>query len=349
MKDIISTKKLFKKLKSGHLFGDANQFDTLCCTSALSESEIIFQNGLEINKNLSDKYKWVADEYGSNIGDVLEVVPSKFTDSHEGKVKFSFSALKFLALRKFYFIEVNDYDDHSLLKILVTHKSYPELKKFNPFLETKAPTKTGTLPIVFFQGKWFRYTTLQSTEGKKNKLKIQFLLDSIPPQIIIYCDYVNKKSNSNLLDVFEFFSQLSKYHGSNGVVYEGNKTGLYKLITSIRQCHCNNDEVHTLPFMDTIGCINKALFSINFAKAFENGNVQACDYKHVNMMDLIYLRTSKMPYPQTMINVIMKGIVGMEEKTKSFMEVFETFLKHFLTQEAKLTVKMNLIAYLNTL
>ena len=164
MKDIISTKKLFKKLKSGHLFGDANQFDTLCYTAALSESETIFQNGLEIDKNSSDKYKWVADEYGSNIGDVLEVMPSKFTDSHEGK----------------------DYDDHSLLKILVTHKTYPELKKFNPFLETKAPTKTGTLPIVFFQGKWFRYTALQSTEGKKSKLRIQFLLDSIPPQIIIY-------------------------------------------------------------------------------------------------------------------------------------------------------------------
>lgn len=349
MKDISPTKKLFRKLKSGHSFGESHQFDTLCYATELSESEYIFQNGLEIDPSTSDKYMWVTEEYNSNIGEVLEVVPAKFTDTFEGKVKFSFSALKFLALRKFFFIEVVDYADFSLLKVLVTHKSYPGLKKFNPFLETKAPTKTGTLPIVFFQGKWYKYTTLQSNDGKKTKLKIQFLLDSIPPQIIIYCDYVNLKSNTNLLDVFEFFSQLSKYHGSNGVVYEGSKSSLYKLVTCIRQCHCNNGEVHTLPFMDTIGCINKALFSINFAKAFDTGLVQAGDFKHVNMMDLIFLRTSKMPYPQTMINVIMKGITGMEEKKKAFFEIFEIFLKHFLTQEAKLTVKMNLMAFLNTL
>jgi len=349
MKDLSITKKLFRKLKTGHLFGEPTLFDTLCYVTDLSKSEPIFQNGLEIDSTSSDEYMWVAEEYGSNIGDVMKVVPANFTDTYEGKVKFSFSGLKFLALRKFYFIEVIDCDEFSLLKILVTHKSYPELKKFNPFLETKAPSKTGTLPIVYFQGNWHRYSTLQSNDGKKKSLKIEFLLDSIPPQIILFCDFINVKSNGNLLDVFEFFSQLSKYHGSNGVLYEGSKSSLYKLITCIRQCHCNNGEVHTLPFMDTIGCINKALFSINFAKAFDTGSVQSCDYKHVNMMDLIFLRTSKMPYPQTMINVIMKGIMSMEERNKEFPEIFETFLKHFLTQEAKLTVKMNLIAYLNTL
>lgn len=349
MKDLSSTKKLFRKLKSGHYFGESSQFDTICHVRELSGSESIFQNGLEVDQSTCDKYMWVAEEYSSNIGEVLEVLPAKFTDTYEGKVKFSFSSLKFLALRKFYFIEVVDCSDYSLLKVLVTHKSYPGLKKFNPFLETKAPTKTGTLPIVFFQGTWYKYTTLQSSDGKKSKLKVQFLLDSIPPQIMIYCDYVNMKFNTNLIDVFEFFSQLSKYHGSNGVVYEGSKSSLYKLVTCIRQCHCNDGEVHTIPFTDVIGCINKALFSINFAKAFDSGMVQAGDFKHVNMMDLIFLRTSKMPYPQTMINVIMKGISGMEEKEKAFSEIFGIFLKHFLTQEAKLNVKMNLMAYLNTL
>lgn len=346
MKDHLATKKLFKKLKSGYLFGDSTRFDTLCYTTELDSSETVFQNGLTVGK--PEDYKWVKEEYGTDIGGVIEMDPMKLNDPIEGFVKFSFSGLKFLALRKFYFIEVMEHEDFSLLKILVTHKYCPDLKKFNPFLETKAPSKTGTLPIVFFQGSWYKYTSLQSGDGKRINLKISFILDSIPPQVIIFCDYINLKANSSLLDVFEFFSQLSKYHGSNGVVYEGLKAGLYKLVTCIRQCHCDTGKVHTLPFMDTIGCINKALFSINFAKAFDSGTVQSSNYQHVNMMDLIYLRTSTMPYPQTMINVIMKGILGMEEK-KSFSEIFRTFLKHFLTQEAKLTVKINIIAYLNTL
>ena len=92
------------------------------------------------------------------------------------------------------FIQILDYGDTSVLRILVTHKSYPGLKKFNPFLETKAPSKTGTLPLVYFKRNWVQYTTMSSLHGKKTEMHIELLLDSIPPQNVLLCDLMLKVS-----------------------------------------------------------------------------------------------------------------------------------------------------------
>ena len=343
--DSVTDCHTFTKMRKGLMFNEPTEFNTLCYVANVDSSESVFQNGLTLNK--TGNHGKLFSNLNIEVEGILNVSPIKSTEKKNG-VQFSFQELKFLAVRRFYFVDFITKEGSTTLNILVTHKAVPALKKFNPFLETKAPSKSGTLPIVFFKGTWFRYSNMILGNGKKSKLKLQFLLDSIPQQNIVSCNFVGKESN-NLIEIFRFFSHLSKYHGSNNIMYQGDKTCLYKLITSISQCYCDTMEVNTHPFMDEIGCINKAFFSIDFSKAFDAGQIQADDIKHINAMDLIFLKTQQVPLPQTMINVIMKGIIGMEKEEKSFQEIFSLFLQHFLTQEAKLTVQSNLIAYLCSL
>ena len=66
-------------------------------------------------------------------------------------------------------------------------------------------------------------------------------------------------------------------------------------------------------------------------------------------MDTMFLRTQAVPYPHVMVAAVANGILGMQKKTACFESVFSVFLQHFLTHEAKLTVKNNIISYLGSL
>ena len=343
----VPNKRVFSKIHNGIVFGNAREFDALCYITNLESCDKVFDNGLTLNT--SKEYLWLTNEFNIDDGGALPVRPIKLSD-HVEDVMFAFNGMKFLALRKFYYLEILDYGEISVLKILVTHKAYSGLKKFNPFLETKAPSKTGTLPLVYFKRSWVQYTTVSTIHGKKTEMQIELLLDSIPAQNVILCDYMLKDQTDDLIPLFLFFANLSKYQGKNGIVYRGGeKSSLHKVITSIHRCHCDTEVVHTLPYMDRIGCVNNALLNINFARAFDTGCIQQTDIMHVNAMDLIFLKTQAVPYPEIMVAAITNGITGMEKKMKCFESVFSVFLQHFLTHEAKLTVKTNLIVHLSSL
>lgn len=343
----VPTKRVFSKIHNGVVFGNAKEFDALCYITNFESCEKVLNDGLTLNTSKEDL--WLTNEFNIDDGGALPVRPIKLSDPIEG-VTFAFNGMKFLALRKFYYLEILDYGDVSVLKILVTHKTYSGLKKFNPFLETKAPSKTGTLPLVYFKRNWVQYTTVSTVHGKKVDMQLELLLDSIPPQNVFLCEYVPKDTVDSLTHLFLFFAKLTKYQGKHGIVYRaGEKSSLHKLVTMIHHCHCDTEVVHTLPYMDRIGCVNTALLSINFARAFDTGCIQPKDIMHVNAMDLIFLKTHAVPFPQVMIAVITNGILAMEKKTTSFRTILSVFLQHFLSHEAKLTVKSNLIMHLSSL
>ena len=129
----------------------------------------------------------------------------------------------------------------------------------------------------------------------------------------------------------------------------GSASSLHRLITCIHQCHCNTEVVHTLPYTDRNNCVNTALLSIDLSRAFDSQRVQPGDIMHVNAMDTMFLRAQSVPYPHVMVAAIANGMLGMQKKITCFESVFSVFLQHFLTHEAKLTVKNNIIAYLSSL
>ena len=169
----VPTKRVFSKIHNGVVFGNSREFDALCYITNPESYEKVFQNGLTLNT--SKEYLWLMNEFNIDDGGALSVRPIKLSDPMEG-VMFAFNGMKFLALRKFYYLEIVDYGDVSVLKILVTHKSYSGLKKFNPFLETKAPSKTGTLPLVYFKRNWVQYTTVSTIHGKRWTCRLSYYL-----------------------------------------------------------------------------------------------------------------------------------------------------------------------------
>ena len=330
------------------VYGEPEEFDALCLYTNIPSSEKIFECGFSLDNG--NELLTFNNKFNMDVTGIITLHPAKVKDRNgsSNKVRFSLCDLKFFALRKFYFLELQHGEIFSTLRVLVSKILYPQLKKFNPFLETKAPFKTGTLPLVFFKGKWFQYTTISSLHENRKNLKIELVMDSIPQYTSIYCDYLHTESDS-LLDIFLFFALVTKHRGNSSVVYCGDKLSLYNLLSAIHQCKCDTGEVNTQPYIGKIESVDSSLFSINFAKAFDTGIIQSKDINHINAMDLIFLKSKSVPHPLTMISAITRSVSEMSKKEKSFQDIFGIFLQHFLTQEAKLTVKANLIAYLGGL
>ena len=67
--------------------------------------EKVFENGLTLNT--SKEYLWLTNEFKIDDGGALPVRPIKIaSDDIDDGVMFAFTGMKFLALRKFYYLEV---------------------------------------------------------------------------------------------------------------------------------------------------------------------------------------------------------------------------------------------------
>ena len=74
-----------------------------CCSG--DGCEKVFENGLTLNT--SKEYLWLTNEFKIDDGGALPVRPLRIaSDDVDDGVMFAFTGMKFLALRKFYYLEV---------------------------------------------------------------------------------------------------------------------------------------------------------------------------------------------------------------------------------------------------
>lgn len=270
--------------------------------------------------------------------------------------------LEFLQDMRFYYVEFLDYVSKSAVRIMVTKRNYDDVfRRFDPFDEEQE----GKVPCLYKNGEWIKYLAFSNSREKNILLDVEFVLDSLPSQDLLYCSFVNCTDPRKMItpdgrslgsisvynnetDILRLITLLVRYQGFYQFVYPRlEQIGL--LISIVQNISCQDSclddrETNTLPSSENLDVwkADRVLSGIEFCVAFDVSRVNEQGHFSIHILDVLFNESDSLPNGHCMLNAICKGIKYMTAE-RSLKDVFETFFQYFLSKQAKFKVKRVLV------